>query len=730
MRKQNKTTILEYLNLDLKKVPDSINNNDDIDIKASEIRNEKNYKVYKYISIKDINIVMTNARRLDEPAKKIESMKDLSYYFNTKNEEEYKELLNIFQNASIEDIEDLEKFQKSIKTKIPSKIKYVKDYLWQIYYIERTKKYYMIVPLQETELQGFLYILKKKIENSKEKIYVPICNLEYTNTLIETAKIGTLENNLYFFTSKWPMIYEVYDNKNNISINIVGNLEIYENISSDYKMKFSEKGEINLFYELLKTLFYLQTELSNYFKFEIVLDETGKIKFYCDDMELTNSNLPDFYLSEIKRNLKNIEEVTKIQKALTKKLNGLKVQEKQLNLELLNKQKQISTFLECKKTFFGRVKYFFKYGKKKTQAIQTPAFDENVEQENTGTIKPLYTNDIEDLIYICKDLRTKTTVAATTRLDIQNASIKIDVLKKKIENATLYIEEIEAHKKSIFEFWKFTNKDEAKQLNEGIIEVHTNRKLKKAFNFDLDFEDLSKQMDKEQRTVFTKEETDSIFIATTNVLNDINCIIHKEKISEEHLLKIKEEMQENEKNTAFDIFGSIDSSNEQVKTLGNIKHRENAKNKFSILNLKGKTTLKEYTNKIRNIADDIQASIKKFKSDIEIPIYKVGNIEDGLNVFYINPESALKDAKSKEVNLYKIMLKENTNCIALTNIMYYNNNNQTLPLGMHISDGILINTEKLNLKLKNKDENYIIKTIEASPKIETLKINIFEYEIC
>ena len=144
-------------------------------------------------------------------------------------------------------------------------------------------------------------------------------------------------------------------------------------------------------------------------------------------------------------------------------------------------------------------------------------------------------------------------------------------------------------------------------------------------------------MDKEQRTVFTKEETDSIFIATTNVLNDINCIIHKEKISEEHLLKLKEEMQENEKNTAFDIFGSIDSSNEQVKTLGNIKHRENAKNKFSILNLKGKTTLKEYTNKIRNIADDIQASIKKFKSDIEIPIYKVGNIEDGLNVFYINP---------------------------------------------------------------------------------------------
>lgn len=529
MRKQNKTTILEYLNLDLKKVPDSINNNDDIDIKASEIRNEKNYKVYKYVPIKDINIVITNARRLDEPSKKIESMKDLSYYLNKKNEEEYKELLNIFQNASIEDIEALEKFQKSIKTKIPSKIKYAKDYLWQIYYIERTKKYYMIVPLQETELQGFLYVLKKKIENSKEKIYVPICNLEYSNTFIETAKIGTLENNLYFFTSKWPMIYEVYDNKNNISINIVGNLEIYENISSDYKMKFSEKEEINLFYELLKTLFYLQTELSNYFKFEIVLDETGKIKFYCDDMELTNSNLPDFYLSEIKRNLKNIEEVAKIQKALTKKLNGLKVQEKQLNLELLNKQKQISTFLECKKTFFGRVKYFFKYGKKKTQEIQTPAFDENVEQENTGTIKPLYTNDIEDLIYICKDLRTKTTVAATTRLDIQNASIKIDVLKKKIENATLYIEEIEAHKKSIFEFWKFTNKDEKSQLAEGIIKTETEQRIEKLFNIKEDFTEFGKQIDLKQRRELTRRRTKCNISYNSSRIRKCKSIKHYER---------------------------------------------------------------------------------------------------------------------------------------------------------------------------------------------------------
>ena len=62
--------------------------------------------------------------------------------------------------------------------------------------------------------------------------------------------------------------------------------------------------------------------------------------------------------------------------------------------------------------------------------------------------------------------------------------------------------------------------------------------------------------------------------------------------------------------------------------------------------------------------------------------------------------------------------------------MYYNNTNQTLPLGMNVTDGILINTENLNLKLKEKNQNYIIKANTDMPKPETLKINIYEYEIC
>ena len=237
-------------------------------------------------------------------------------------------------------------------------------------------------------------------------------------------------------------------------------------------------------------------------------------------------------------------------------------------------------------------------------------------------------------------------------------------------------------------------------------------------------------MDKEQRAIFTKEETDSIYIATTPIINDINRIINKEKIPEEHLITLKEEMQNTEGVVTFDIFGSILSSSDQVKTLGNIKHRENEKNKFAILKLKENTTMQEYVEKIKCISKGIQESIEKYRNSIEIPIYKAEYLDDGLNVFYINPEDALKFAEGKETNLYRIILKEKTNCIPLTNIMYYNNTNHTLPLGMNVSDGILIDTNKLDLKLKGKKQNYIINIKQDLPKPEALKINIFEYEIC
>ena len=190
---KNEDLILEYIGLDLNKIPKSLEPTNPIDIRNIEIKSEKDYKVYKHIAIKDINILLTNSLRLDEPVKKMESMNVLSYYLDKKNKDENISFLNAIKNTYIEEINEIEETQKNFIENMPVKIKYEKDYLWQIYYIKRTDKYYMIVPLQETKQQAFLYILKKKIEKSKEKIYVPICNLDYESSLIESRKISDID---------------------------------------------------------------------------------------------------------------------------------------------------------------------------------------------------------------------------------------------------------------------------------------------------------------------------------------------------------------------------------------------------------------------------------------------------------------------------------------------------------------------------------------------------------
>ena len=65
------------------------------------------------------------------------------------------------------------------------------------------------------------------------------------------------------------------------------------------------------------------------------------------------------------------------------------------------------------------------------------------------------------------------------KLDINAMELKITNLTKKIENAELYINEIEKHKKSIFEFWKFTNKDEISTLTQGEQEELPKTKIEK-----------------------------------------------------------------------------------------------------------------------------------------------------------------------------------------------------------------------------------------------------------
>ena len=130
------------------------------------------------------------------------------------------------------------------------------------------------------------------------------------------------------------------------------------------------------------------------------------------------------------------------------------------------KEKQITTFLECKKTFFGKFKYYFKYSKKKNKPEQQP-IQNAVEEEINDLAKVTVKNEIvkrrkkkevgekdnytiEELIDIYKEFEKLEYIIKNIMMDLNSLKLKRKNMEKKFENATLFIEEIDSHKRSIF----------------------------------------------------------------------------------------------------------------------------------------------------------------------------------------------------------------------------------------------------------------------------------------
>lgn len=282
-------------------------------------------------------------------------------------------------------------------------------------------------------------------------------------------------------------------------------------------------------------------------------------------------------------------------------------------------------------------------------------------------------------------------------------------MAKKIENATAFIEEIDSHKKSIFEFWKYSNKDEVATLPEGEEEeVGVIKKIERVFDYIEDKEQFGKKLDQIQRKTLTKEETDSIFIATTNVLDVLNrvktnTILPKEL--ENNLKEIKaEEMQEKSltEPEEFDIFGGMIEDGTKTKKIGNQRHRELPKDKFTILDITAKTKTLGYKLSLEKVAKTIKVAMNKITVPEDVVVYKaISGIKlekNKINVFNINPEEEMKQAmkeESNQINLYKLNLKEGSPAIGFTNSIFYENTNKTLPLGMNLSNQMIVDTTKI-----------------------------------
>lgn len=763
-KKANKTESieekLEYIGLNLEKIPASIKKFEALDFRIPKFYDEKQYRQYRYVPIKNIQILLSPTNRLDKIAEKYKKASPLADYLDTKKEEnilKHTTFLNMLNEIEIKDIEKVEEEQAKLNKKIPFKVKFEGNYLWQIYYSENTDKYFMIVPTEDSDYSTFFFLLKKQLEKKRaQKIFVPVRNVGYSREYLKKSQFEDIENYLWLFTKDWPLIYEVYDKKGNLSIQIVGETEVYEKIKSSYKIKLDSKEEANHFYKLIKAMFILQTELPHYFNFKTNIGKQGEIEFYIEDRQIKYENIIEWMNDEFKLGEERCQTAKDLIESNQIKLENLKTEVASQEIEYLAKEKQISTFLECKKSFFGKFKYYFKYSKKKNKGNIKEKISVEVENEvqpskpqdrkkknkSKTTRKENYT--IEELVNLYKEFEKLENKLKNIMLDINSLKLKKKNMAKKIENATLFIEEIDSHKKSIFEFWKYSNKDEMASLPEGEEEeVNIIKKITKVFDYEEDLEKFGKTMDKRQRKLLSKQETDSVYITSTNLLKIINKVKNNEVLPKDITASLrelkKEAIQEKTltENDEFDIFGGIAQDMSKVSKINNKKHREIAKDKFVILDITKNTKQIGYKLALENVIENVKTALDKIVISEDLPLYKAMQDklidEKEINIFDINPENEMKDAIKKEgnkINFYKINLKQGTNGISFTNCIFYDNQNKTLPIGQDLSTKMMIDISKIDMELKKKTSFQIVDFEKENDDFSAIKIktiHVFEY---
>lgn len=622
---------LKSIGLDLENIPNSLLNIEKIKYKPLKTYEDNNYKVYKYVNIKDIEILITPSDRLDDLNQKLKRALPLAFYLKSESEEtieQYTTFLNMIRKLDLEKLKSIEQEQKLLSKEIPYEIKYKNNYIWQIYYSEIENKYFMLFSSNENNSEALFYLIKKKIAMQKskksEKIYVPITHMEYSNKNLKKSEIADLENYLWFFTKEWPSIYEVYNENEEQSIEILGKTVVYEKVKSMYKITLENKEKASEQFKLLKALFILQSTDGMEYNFKTIINERGSLDFCYNLKKITYENLPEFIRQEVQVKQEKINKTFSENILNAERLELLKETLKKQKEEYLLKEKQITNFLECKKSFFGRVKYFFKKDNKANKLKGIKQIPENEEKNiEIGVVEQIEVKDfytIEDLLKICEILGKEETKLKNMQMDIKALENKKENLEKKIQNATLYINEIESHKKSIFDFWKFTNKDEVTLLNEGELKENEKKNiLKRKFDYEEDLEEFGKKVDIKQREIFNKNECDAMFA----ILNDLPTfnILNKEKILkkdinqiEKRLKILKQEYNENVEEIQgkdFDIFGNIAQDKTKIKILNNVKHREVEKDKFNILAVNNDTTIEEYKENLENYRKLLKESMRK-----------------------------------------------------------------------------------------------------------------------
>ena len=278
--------------------------------------------------------------------------------------------------------------------------------------------------------------------------------------------------------------------------------------------------------------------------------------------------------------------------------------------------------------------------------------------------------------------------------------LKQENMTRKTDNAQKYLDEIQKHKKNLFDFWRFTNKDNANELAEGQAQGE-NIKKRPVFNYDEDRDDLGLDVDSLQRQKLSDEECNAVFLAKY-ILPALNAIVTK---SDTYLIdECYDSLKENLKNhdQYQSLFGGIGDESDNIKKLKFKQHRENPRELYSILKFNNDTTLEDFKETCRNYGRLLNEAYNKISCKYDMEIY-YDKRNKGFITATINPYELVENEETEKI--YKAKTSAENHMLFFSNIIMYNNVSKTLPVGMDETNEVLlkvgdikeVNKEKINI---------------------------------
>lgn len=140
---------------------------------------------------------------------------------------------------------------------------------------------------------------------------------------------------------------------------------------------------------------------------------------------------------------------------------------------------------------------------------------------------------------------------------------------------------------------------------------------------------------------------------------------------------------------------------------------------------------------MQSVISYIEGAIPKGKAEYDFSLYRVSQITEQIDansfdIYNLNVERALEEFEDDgegALNLIKLNFKEGLPLLYYSNIIFYDNINLTLPIGMNLSYSVLIDCKKLEFKLIGKNKfrtnNYFT---ESKNLILPKSKDVFVYE--